>query len=115
MEPVRVEQIEVDRCSGCAGMWFDMREHEHLKRITGSEGIDTGRAPATKAGDASSRANCPRCNTPMIEMAFPEQPHIRYEMCSTCYGLFLDAGEFKDFKQTTLAERVRYAFGHLFK
>ena len=114
METVKVDQYEVDRCSACGGLWFDLREHEHLKNIPGSERIDTGVA----AGGASAPAlkvDCPRCHTGMIQMAFPDQPHIRYEMCSVCHGLYLDAGEFKDLKQTTLAERISYAFGHLFK
>ena len=47
----------------------------------------------------------------MIQMAFPEQPHIKYEMCSVCNGLFLDAGEFKDLQETSFAERIKDLFG----
>lgn len=112
MESVEVDQYEIDRCTACGGLWFDLREHEHLKDIAGSERVDTGK-PAD--GPAPSRAiDCPRCKTGMIRMTFVEQPHIQYEMCSVCHGLYLDAGEFKDFKQTTVAERIRHAFGHLF-
>jgi len=42
MEKVTVDEIEVDRCQSCEGMWFDLREHEHLKQRAASEAIDTG-------------------------------------------------------------------------
>ena len=42
MEKVTHQAIEVDRCTGCKGIWFDMLEHEHLKAMKGSEAIDTG-------------------------------------------------------------------------
>ena len=33
MEKVVHEGIEVDRCTGCGGLWFDMLEHEDLKAL----------------------------------------------------------------------------------
>ena len=38
----------------------------------------------------------------------PRQPHIRYEMCAE-HGIFMDAGEFSDYREITLKE----AFDHL--
>jgi Zn-finger nucleic acid-binding protein len=32
MEVVRFEDIEVDRCVRCGGLWFDALEHEELKQ-----------------------------------------------------------------------------------
>jgi Zn-finger nucleic acid-binding protein len=37
MEKVRFEKIEVDRCTNCKELWFDMLEHEHLKAMEKSE------------------------------------------------------------------------------
>ena len=42
MEKVDYETIEVDRCIGCHGIWFDMLEAERLKTFKGSEKIDIG-------------------------------------------------------------------------
>lgn len=40
----------------------------------------------------------------MMEAA---QPHVCYEACKTCNGVFLDAGEFKDFKEHLLLDWTR--------
>ncbi|MFN2270503.1 MAG: zf-TFIIB domain-containing protein, partial [Anaerolineae bacterium] len=31
MEAVVYESFEVNRCTNCKGLWFDLREQEHLK------------------------------------------------------------------------------------
>ncbi len=47
---------------------------------------------------------CPVCDTPMIRVVNQIQPHVWYEGCTTCYGLFFDAGEFLDYKEHTTLE-----------
>lgn len=113
METVTAEQIETNRCTSCGGLWFDLREHEHLKRIAGSEAVDSGDPARGKQQDQVRNIDCPRCHTKMIGLVFPDQPHIHYEMCSVCYGVYFDAGEFADYAKMTLAERVKYALGPL--
>jgi hypothetical protein len=39
------------------------------------------------------------------------QPHIHFESCTVCYGVFFDAGEFRDYKEQTLGESI----GRLFR
>ena len=46
----------------------------------------------------------------MIRMVDSEQPHIWFEACKTCNGVFLDAGEFIDLKDRTLLDRLRDLF-----
>lgn len=111
MERVTFGGTTVDRCVNCKGIWFDAREREQLKDVTGSEAIDTGpakgsAAPATTAG----KIFCPVCHTQMIQMTDHAQPHIKFESCTVCYGVFFDAGEFRDYKEVTLAESVRKLF-----
>lgn len=111
MEKVQYEGVEVDRCSGCRGIWFDMLEHEDLKAISGSETIDTGSPEQGRANDATRRIRCPVCDQPMIGMVVAGQPHIAYEACTICYGIYFDAGEFRDFREETFAETWRAIFG----
>ena len=94
MVKVTFAQIEVDRCTACKGLWFDAMEHEHLKDINGSEQIDVGQ-PSASGDDTRRKLKCPACHALMINMVDHEQPHIHYESCSVCYGVFFDAGEFK--------------------
>ena len=110
MEKVTYEKIEVDRCTNCKGIWFDMLEHEHLKAIENSESIDIGEAKVGKEYDKIDRIDCPVCQTPMIRMVDREQPHIGYEACTRCYGVFFDAGEFKDYKEHTILDFFKDIF-----
>lgn len=116
MHRVTVEEYDVDRCGSCEGIWFDLREHDHLKDIRGSEeALDTGDPQRGRRMDEIRDIHCPRCNVKLIKLAFPEQPHIKYEQCATCGGAFLDAGEFTDFKHLTVAERVKRFVGPLLR
>jgi Zn-finger nucleic acid-binding protein len=40
-------------------------------------------------------------------MVAPDQPHIEYESCGTCFGAYFDAGEFTDLKEHSLSDVVR--------
>jgi Zn-finger nucleic acid-binding protein len=106
MVPVEFQGIEVDRCSACGGLWFDLLEHEDLKQLDGSETIDIGDAVKARLHDAQAHVPCPRDQTNMIPMVDRSQPHIWFESCPVCHGAFFDAGEFKDFTNLTLFERM---------
>jgi Zn-finger nucleic acid-binding protein len=40
-------------------------------------------------------------------MVDKDQFHIQYETCPACFGTFYDAGEFRDLKEHTVAERFQ--------
>ena len=107
MEQVVYSDIEVDRCTLCKGLWFDLLEHEQLKAIPGAESIDTGDPSVGAIFNRDDRIDCPRCTGPMIRMVDPQQPHIWYESCGVCHGVFFDAGEFTDYKQHTFGDFFR--------
>jgi Zn-finger nucleic acid-binding protein len=99
LETVVYSDIEVDRCTNCKGIWFDSLEAQTLKNIEGSERIDVG-SPATGSEfNSVEDINCPKCGTQMTKMVELKQTHIWYEKCPVCYGIWFDAGEFKDFKE----------------
>jgi Zn-finger nucleic acid-binding protein len=103
-EKIEYANIEVDRCTGCRGLFFGMLDHEHLKSIEGSESIDIGDAEVGKAYNAKHRIECPDCHGRMIPMVDRDQPHIWYEACTFCYSVFFDAGEFTDFNERTVLD-----------
>ena len=110
MEKVNFADVEVDRCTDCKGLWFDKLEQEKLKKIKGSEAIDIGDPRIGKEYDKIREIKCPACTEPMIERADLHQPHIHFESCPTCYGVFFDAGEFRDFKEETFLESLLHMF-----
>jgi uncharacterized protein len=107
MESVTVGEQTVDRCTGCGGLWFDLREHEHIAESKAQvESLDTGDATKGAAQNAQRDVQCPVCNVKMLKLSVPTQLHIKYESCPVCYGAFFDAGELKDFASHSLAEQV---------
>lgn len=107
MPVIEYAGIAVNRCSGCNGLWFDLLEHELLKAVKGSEAIDSGDPKLGEKYNRIDRIDCPVCKTQMIRMVDPSQPHIWYESCAHCYGVFFDAGEFRDYKERSVLDFFR--------
>ena len=105
-EQAKFADVEFDRCSGCNGLWFDAFEHEALKAAPGSEAIDLG-PKQTRATAVTGTKLCPRCAVKMIDMVVAAQPHIAYESCAVCHGVYFDAGEFRDFREESFQETLR--------
>ena len=105
------DNIEVDRCDQCGGLWFDMLEVDRLQKAKGSaSAIDTGDPDAGAQQNQQGKIECPRCHTQMIRMVDLRQHHIWYESCPVCYGKWFDAGEFKDLQQVTIVDFFRSLF-----
>ena len=108
MDKAEFGSTTVDRCTICGGLWFDRDEHEKLKGLTGSEALDSGGLRTGHKGDTPvTKMHCPRCQGPMTTIQDAEQEHIEYEVCQKGDGAFFDAGEFRDFKEVTLAESIK--------
>ncbi len=106
-ETVVFGEVEVDRCSGCHGLWFDALEKEDLLRMKGSESIDLGSDQVGNQYNEIREIQCPACEQDMIPMVDKDQFHIKYESCPACFGTFFDAGEFADLKDHNVVERFR--------
>lgn len=104
-ESVTYQGIEIERCLGCRGLWFDILEKEDLVQIKGSETIDIGNSQVGAQYSNQQDVHCPHCSVEMIPMVDKDQFHIKYESCPICYGTFFDAGEFRDLKEHTVLER----------
>lgn len=107
MEAVRFEDIEVDRCVRCGGLWFDGLEHEELRERAGAEAIDTGPTWQAAMHNVQRRVFCPRDGALMVRMVDAAQPQIWVESCQVCRGTFFDAGEFTEFKEHTMGKLLR--------
>jgi Zn-finger nucleic acid-binding protein len=99
MAKVLFEGVEVDRCTLCDGIWFDVLEREHLRELNGAESIDVGKKPAD--ADKPRQLLCPVCHTRMIAMTVHGHPQLQYESCKVCFGAFFDAGEFREYKRAS--------------
>lgn len=103
MQEITHEGVTIDRCSHCQGLWFDADEAQQLIGKSGSERLDSGDPDEGWKWDRRVDINCPRCGAAMQRCDDPQQLHIWYEVCPD-HGMFMDAGEFTDFKQETLVD-----------
>jgi len=101
-------EVTIDKCERCSGLWFDSGKAEKLKDEWTSLSIDDGDASIGKIFNEITHIDCPRCMNTMVSMSDPKQQHIRYEVCKD-HGVFMDAGEFSDYREMTLKE----AFDHI--
>jgi PAT family beta-lactamase induction signal transducer AmpG len=96
MEQVTIDDIEVDRCSSCHGLWFDAGELGKLRNKEAAAALDIGDIKTGKERNKIEHYRCPRCAGPMHRLVDPEQTHIWFEQCGSCRGTFFDAGELTD-------------------
>ncbi len=107
MESVHFEDIEVDRCVRCGGLWFDVLEHEELRKRPGSGTLDAGPTWQATMHNVQAKVFCPKDGTLMVRVVDSTEPEILVESCPACHGTFFDAGEFTDFKEHTVGKLLR--------
>jgi Zn-finger nucleic acid-binding protein len=106
MAAVTVGGIEVDRCTGCGGLWFDMLEHEDLREMPGAETLDSGDAGTGDRYDQVGLVRCPVDGQPMVRMVDKARPTLWFESCPLCYGTFFDAGEYREYTEESLGDML---------
>ena len=107
MEKHGYASIVVERCTNCFGIWFDAGEDDHLKNAQAGKVLDIGDPNVGETWSSDTEIKCPTCKYPMVSRTDDKQKHIEYETCPKCYGIFFDAGEFKDFEEETVAEYIK--------
>ena len=109
-----VGDVTLERCTGCTGLWMKASAMERLMaRKDLVRAIDTGSAATGEWTDSVENTVliCPNDRSRLIRMVNHKQPHVQYESCKTCGGVFLDAGELRDLATQGLMERLRALFG----
>lgn len=107
MDHLGVGEVIVDRCQSCAGLWLDALEKEKLLRHRKDVRAADAGASIPRPHPAPAVMLCPRDSSRMIRMVDADQPHVGFESCTVCGGVFLDAGELTDLSEVTLREWVR--------
>ena len=93
MSTVLFEEVELDRChnSECGAVFFDSGElSELLLHKVNPNDIDPHKVNPNK--NAIRDYPCPKCGGQMDPVS---ENGIEYEVCSSCKGSLLDAGEYR--------------------
>jgi Zn-finger nucleic acid-binding protein len=94
LESLVVDEVEVDRCSTCDGLWFDRGELGNL--LDSKEEL---LAPLLKGEDEADHDHvhgaCPRHRVALMKVLSLRNKEVAVETCPVCQGIWLDGGEFR--------------------
>ncbi len=107
------QEIELDVCSGCEGIWFDAGELKPFEKV-----IDTVLIPFSlknRDTDQMLALDCPACaNSPRMEkMTHPMQEDVIIDHCSGCGGIWLDSGELLKIQERSIGQTLISLFSEL--
>jgi hypothetical protein len=97
---LRFQDVEVDLCESCRGLWLDAGELESLLAGAGATAYDPflefQHQPGTPP--AGSRHLCPRCDELLREITVSRagKAALTLEKCPRGHGLWFDAEELND-------------------
>ena len=91
---IEVDQVEVDYCVECKGVWLDGGEMDILLELSG---VEPG--PLTQAIDGGGskvpgrKRRCPACGTKLYEVRVPDAEQLVIDRCPRAHGLWFDDRE----------------------
>ena len=114
LEAIEFNGIEIDRCTGCHGIWFDHREEDELKKLKGAaDSLDIGDEFLGAKHDQIKNIPCPRCDITMHHVSHQGEIEIRFERCTECKGSYFDAGEFTDYMAEEIFDEFELVMSEL--
>ncbi|RLC95051.1 MAG: hypothetical protein DRI39_01150 [Chloroflexi bacterium] len=93
---VEHENIELDYCTSCSGVWFDAGELELLLEgmlLEGSSLSLDSILTSPEARSAEKKRRCPICGTKMKKATVGRDPEVLIDACPRGDGLWFDSGE----------------------
>ncbi|MBI3548849.1 MAG: zf-TFIIB domain-containing protein [Elusimicrobia bacterium] len=91
MEPVQLDDLELDECPKCGGRWYDLGElAKSAKEPQKFERACNGGLLKPRPGTAI----CPHCGDTMTNGGLVSE-HLRVDYCQECGGFWLDKSEIR--------------------
>jgi hypothetical protein len=93
---VEYNDVELDWCTSCQGVWFDSTELELLLK---SMNLDSRNLlldnilHLPKAKTLEKKRKCPICRKKMKKTTIGEHPGVLVDVCPQGHGLWFDGGE----------------------
>lgn len=94
---IEYDDIELDYCQQCRGVWFDRGELDLLLGEDAALRVEPARTE-------ESLRRCPLCRAPMAKMNIGPEGGVMIDVCPDQCGLWFDGGEVGD-----LARSLRQA------
>jgi len=96
MVVLELQEVEIDHCFGCGGIWLDAGELELL--IDDTEKAERLLSSFTADHKCSeAKIKCPICDKKMEKVVVgTDEPQLLIDRCSKKHGLWFDSGELQD-------------------
>jgi len=88
------ENIELDFCPDCLGVWLDAEELQWILESQFDE-----QSIFIKTTVDETKKKCPRCQTYMQKVSLPQNDKIVYDICPENHGIWFDRGELENLIQ----------------
>ena len=94
LDAVEVENVRVDRCPACSGIWFDAQELGQLlaQNAWPTDFLHRGDATPESSGKGGV---CPRDAAPLLRAYSAMDRSVILDTCPDCGGIWLDDGEYE--------------------
>lgn len=103
LKTISYEGIQIETCPGCEGEWLDEGELANVNRARERRFDKEERRAVTQAtkiksvklDDVDRDLTCPKCGGQTDAVNFGGNSGIIIDRCTSCGGIWLDAGELK--------------------
>ncbi len=115
---LEMNQVEVDYCTECKGIWLDSGELELLlgNEQTAHDYLSIGSPVDAPKGEAHRK--CPECDKRMTKEGTESTPPVIFDHCPKGHGIWLDHNELEtmlshigDDKNVAVTEHLMSIFG----
>jgi Zn-finger nucleic acid-binding protein len=105
---VEYDEIELDYCTNCCGVWFDAGELELLLASAdpgGPQAFLDSVLGAEAGGATEKKHRCPICNLKMKKSFIDRQDRTLVDICPDGHGIWFDGGEVEGLLASLAGER----------
>ncbi len=108
LEEISIEELPLNECPSCRGVWFDFTEFERLLGMGrgGLEVLGGSRLDPEKSAPEQGKLYCPRCEGHLVKVRGTLDPEVTLLGCLSCYGRWVDGNEILRLKRTTLLTKL---------
>ncbi|HPZ09750.1 MAG TPA: zf-TFIIB domain-containing protein [Candidatus Eremiobacteraeota bacterium] len=89
-ESIFENDISIDTCSYCDGIWLD---NEELGKLTGLKTDVLDGEKISEEIEWDEILKCPVCKIDMEKRYFSKEKTVKIDRCPGCFGIWLDTGE----------------------
>lgn len=95
LESVHHDNVELDACVHCGGLWFDRNELDKVVRTYDPDYPREGPIVENLGQKlAKTQKRCPRCKVPLlVTYEFETNSELQIDECYFCHGVWLEKGE----------------------